>query len=423
VSVAIGAPSVALPSVGSALGASFAATEWIISVWSLGAAVAMPLGGRLAQRWGLRAALGISVVAMAVGSVVAAAAPVLAVVVAGRLLGGFGAGGMVICVYACIDQTQDRQGRVTALAAVAVCQATASGSGTLVGGVLTHQFGWRAPIAVPALALAVLIPALRLTPGGADRRERLDVAGAALLSVLAAATVTLLHIASAGLAPAVPIVLAAVTTCVAIALVRHVRRHPGGFVPRNVVTAPGLTSGAVVGLSLFAGYYGVLSTAPELLAQQHVSTLRTGLLLLPAAVCGILTGPALAALWRRHRPLWQTTALLGTVTAASALLAGWVPRPAAVAAAVVLATIGFAAAQVILVGRVRDLVAPADRGVAAGLFNFMLYGGGSVGPALVGGLSAVSMPLALSAVAALALTGSAVSVLTRLRGAASGGVS
>jgi len=417
VSVAVGAPSVALPSVSSALGVSFAATEWIISVWSLGAAVAMPLGGRLAQRFGLRATLGFSVAAMAVGSVLAAVAPVLAVVVVGRLLGGFGAGGMVICIYACIDQTLDRRGRVSALAAVAVCQATASGCGSLIGGLLTHYLGWRAPMAVPALALVALVPALRLAPSGADRRQPIDVTGAALLSVLAAAIITLLHSASADLAPPLLIAMGGVAICAAVALVFHVRRHPRGFVPRDVVTAPGLLTGAVVGLTLFAGYYGVLSTAPELLARDQVSTLRTGLVLLPAAVCGVLTGPLLAALWRRRQPLWQTTALLGMLTATAALLAGWHPLPVIVAVAVALATVGFAAAQVILVGRVRDLVAPGDRATAAGLFNFMLYGGGSVGPALAGGLSAVSMPLALSAVASVALTGTVVSVLTRLRGA------
>lgn len=75
--------------------------------------------------------------------------------------------------------------------------------------------------------------------------------------------------------------------------------------------------------------------------------------------------------------LWQTTALLGMLTATAALLAGWHPLPVIVAVAVALSTVGFAAAQVILVGRVRDLVAPGDRATAAGLFNFMLYG---VGP-------------------------------------------
>ncbi|MCV7422122.1 MFS transporter [Mycobacterium yunnanensis] len=415
VSVAIGAPSVALPSVAPALGVSFSATEWIISAWSLGAAVAMPLGGRIAQRWGLRTTLGVAVVTMAVGSIGAATAQNLVGVVGGRLFGGLGAGAMVICVYACIDQTLDRRGRVSALATVAVCQTTASGSGSLIGGLLTAHLGWRATMAVPAMALVALVPALRLTPGDADRGQRVDVTGAVLLSVLAAATITLLHSATADLPRAVPFGMVAVTICAATALVCHVRRHPTGFVPRDVVTAPGLLSGAVVGLTLFAGYYGVLSTAPELLARQHVSTLGIGLLLLPAAVCGIVTGPALAALWRRRRPLWQTTALLGTVTAIAALMAGWRPHPAVVATAVALATVGFAAAQVILVGRVRDLVDPADRATAAGLFNFMLYSGGSIGPALAGGLSAVSMQLALSGVAAVAMAGTVTSVLTRLR--------
>lgn len=416
VSVAIGAPSVALPSVSSALGVSFAATEWIISVWSLGSAVAMPLIGRLAQRWGLRLTLGFSVAALSAGSILAATAPVLAVVVLGRLLGGLGAGGMVICVYACIDQTMDRRGRVSALSAVAVCQATASGSGSLVGGLLTHFWGWRATLAVPALALPMLVPALRLTPGVADRRRHLDVTGAVLLSALAALIIVLLHVTSAALPLPVLLVMVGATIGTAAALVNHVRLRPQGFVPRGVVTAPGLLAGGAVGLTLFAGYYGVLSAAPELLSQQQDSPLKTGLVLLPAALCGVVTGPVLAALWRRRQPLWQTTALLGTLTAAAAALAGWLPLPAIVAGAVAMTTIGFAAAQVILVGHVRNLVAPGDRAVAAGLFSFMLYGGGSLGPAVVGGLSAVSMRLALSAVAAVALAGAALSILTWLRG-------
>lgn len=416
VSIAIGAPSVGLPSVSSALGVSFASTEWTISVWSLGSAIAMPLGGRVAQRWGLRATLGLAVAALAAGSLLAAIAPLLSLVVVGRLIGGVGAGGMVICIYACIDQTLDRRGRIQALAVVAACQATASSLGSLIGGVLTANLGWRATMAAPALAISMLIPALRLAPSGADRRQRLDVTGAALLSFSAAASIILLHSPSAGLAPLLTGVVVAVAVCAWIALVFHVCRHPGGLIPLRVVTAPGLLPAAVVGLTLFAGYYGLLSTAPELLARARVSALRTGVMLMPAACCGILTGPVLAALWRRRQPLWQTTALLGMLTTAAALLAAWHPSPVRVAGGVAMATIGFAAAQVILVGRVRDLVAAADRPAAAGLFNFMLYGGGSVGPAVAGGLSAISMPLALSAVALVTLAGTSVSVLTRLPG-------
>jgi len=42
--------------------------------------------------------------------------------------------------------------------------------------------------------------------------------------------------------------------CTALALVFHVRRHPCGFVPRSVVTPPGVLPGATAGLTLFAGY-------------------------------------------------------------------------------------------------------------------------------------------------------------------------
>ena len=45
--VALGAPSVALPAIGRALGVPFAATAWILAAWSLTSALAMPVTGRL----------------------------------------------------------------------------------------------------------------------------------------------------------------------------------------------------------------------------------------------------------------------------------------------------------------------------------------------------------------------------------------
>ncbi|WP_185976193.1 MFS transporter [Mycolicibacterium sp. 018/SC-01/001] len=416
VSVAIGAPSVAIPSMATALGVPFGSTEWIISVWSLGSAAAMPLGGRVIQRWGLRRTLALAVSLLSAGSLVAATAPTLALVVAGRFLGGVGAGGVVICIYACVDQTLDRRGRVQALALVAVFQTTASSLGSLIGGVLTASLGWRVPLAVPALAIAMLLPACRLAAGKGDRRQQLDVCGATLLTILATAIIALLHSPSAGVPTPVVAVCLAVAVIASIALAFHVRRHPRGMIPVSVVAAPGFLPAAVVGLTLFAGYYGLLSTAPELLAREHLSAVLTGVLLTPAALCGVLTGPVLAAVWHRRQPLWQTTALLGMLTTVGALVTAWRPCPPTIIGGVAMATIGFAAAQVILVGHVRDLVAAADRPAAAGLFNFMLYGGGSVGPAVAGGLSAASLSAALSAVAAVTFAGTAISALTGLRG-------
>src|ERR1700736_1643528 len=102
-SVAIGAASVALPTIASSLHGSFGSTAWVIAAWALGAAVSMPLMGRAAQRNGVRATLIAAAAMLTFGSVLAALGPSLLVIVIGRLIGGLGAGGTVISVYRYVD--------------------------------------------------------------------------------------------------------------------------------------------------------------------------------------------------------------------------------------------------------------------------------------------------------------------------------
>ncbi|MDT7610730.1 MAG: hypothetical protein QOG96_5233, partial [Pseudonocardiales bacterium] len=60
------------------------------------------------------------------------------------------------------------------------------------------------------------------------------------------------------------------------------------------------------------------------------------------------------------------------------------------------------------------LVPAQDSDTAQGLFSFLVYGGSSIGTAVVGGLaSALSLSAALAAVAILPAAGVAVSVLAR----------
>jgi MFS family permease len=131
-SVAIGAASVALPTIASSLHGSFGSTAWVIAAWALGAAVSMPLMGRAAQRNGVRATLIAAAAMLTFGSVLAALGPSLLVIVIGRLIGGLGAGGTVISVYRYVDHVFTGADRTTALSIVAACVATTSGMGTLV---------------------------------------------------------------------------------------------------------------------------------------------------------------------------------------------------------------------------------------------------------------------------------------------------
>jgi MFS family permease len=418
--VALGAPSVALPAIGRAFTVPFGATAWILAAWSLTSALAMPVAGRLLVRWSPFQVLVAGVVALAAGSALAGAAPTLSVVIVGRLIGGAGAGATVIAVFAAATALP-RQQRNRALGIIAAASATASGCGTLLGGAVTSWLGWRAVLAIPVLALPLLLAAFpsrrALKRSGSGERNgsagRLDIVGAAVLSVLAGSLITLLQAHSVGLPAPVTLVVAAAGALAAVGLWWRVRNRPEGFVPRRVITSPGFLVAGLIGGTVFAGYYGVLFRAPSLIEQATGGgPLKAGVLLVPAAACSVLAGRLVGTLTDRFTG-WQVSAGLAALTVVGVLVVAVFTGPITIVAGTALTVCGFAGAQAVLVGLAPDLVAPDDRDTAQGLLNFMNVLGGGIGPAAVAGLSGiVPVPVALAVLAALPLVGLVLS-LTR----------
>ncbi|WP_409490901.1 MFS transporter [Amycolatopsis sp. cmx-11-12] len=422
--VALGAPSVALPAIGRALAVPFGATAWILAAWSLTSALAMPVAGRLMARWSPFRVLVAGVVVLAAGSALAGAGPTLPVVIAGRLIGGAGAGATVISVFATVTSLPGRE-RTRALGIIAAASATASACGTLLGGALTAWLGWRAVLAFPVVALPLLLVTLagrrsftRIGGGEGDgSAEKLDIVGAAVLSVLAGSLITLLQVHSIGLSTPVTLVVAAAGALAAVGLWWRVRRTPDGFVPRRVIAARGFLPAGLIGATVFAGYYGVLFLAPSLIEQATGGgALEAGALLVPAAACSVLAGRLVGALTDRFTG-WQVSAGLAALTVAGVLVVAVFAGPVPVVVGAALTVCGFTGAQAVLVGLAPELVATHDRDTAQGLLNFMIFLGGGIGPAAVAGLSGiVPVPVALAVLAALPLAGLVLS-LTRRPGA------
>jgi MFS family permease len=419
--VALGAPAVALPAIGRALGVPFGATAWILAAWSLTSALAMPVAGRLMARWNPFRVLVAGVVALAAGSALAGAGPTLPVVIAGRLIGGAGAGATVIAVFAAVTALPGRE-RTRALGIIAAAGATASACGTLLGGAVTAWLGWRAVLAFPVVALPLLPAALAgrrsfTRTGSGARAERLDIVGAAVLSILAGSVITLLQAHSVGLAVPVTLVVAAAGVLAAVGLWWRVRRTPDGFVPRRVIAARGFLPAGLVGATIFAGYYGVLFLAPSLIERATGGgALEAGALLVPAAACSVPAGRLAGTLTGRFTG-WQVSAGLAALTVVGALVVAVFDGPVPVVAGAALTVCGFAGAQAVLVGLAPELVAARDRDPAQGLLTFMIFLGGGIGPAAVAGLSGiVPVPVALAVLAALPLAGLVLS-LTRRTGA------
>ncbi|MFF5585478.1 MFS transporter [Streptomyces hygroscopicus] len=425
--VALGAPSVALPAIGRALAVPFGATAWILAAWSLTSALTMPVAGRLLVRWSPFQVLVAGVVALAAGSVLAGAGPTLSVVIVGRLIGGAGAGATVIAVFAAATALPGRQ-RIRALGIIAAASATASGGGTLLGGAVTAWLGWRAVLAIPALALPLLLAALpsrrALTRSGSGSGSgsgerngstgRLDIVGAAVLSVLAGSLITLLQAHSVGLPAPVTLVVAAAGALAAVGLWWRVRSTPDGFVPRRVIASRGFLAAGLIGGTVFAGYYGVLFRAPSLIEQATGGgPLEAGVLLVPAAACSVLAGRLVGTLTDRFTG-WQVSAGLAALTVVGVLVVALFTGPIPIVLGMALTVCGFAGAQAVLVSLAPDLVAADDRDTAQSLLNFMNALGGGIGPAAVAGLSGiVPVPVALAALAALPLAGLVLSLTRR----------
>ncbi len=165
--------AVALVPIGAAFGAPPSQTAWLVSALYLATALGQPVVGRLIDIFGPRRLFLISTGLVGVAGVVGALAPGLGVLVAARVLLGFGTCAGYPAAMALLRSEAERTGHDSpagVLTMLAVANQTIAVIGPLLGGVLIGLGGWRSTFAlnVPLSAVAVTLGALRL-PKGPDR--------------------------------------------------------------------------------------------------------------------------------------------------------------------------------------------------------------------------------------------------------------
>ncbi len=422
-SLGLSAPAVALPSLGADLGLAGPQTAWVLSGYALTLAVGTALSGRVADLHGMRRTLLVGMSMLLAGSVLSGLSTGFASLLVGRLVQGGGGAAVSIAAISTLSTTLSRGDRVKALAALTSVMASVSGSGSLIGGVLTDTVGWRAVLVLPALAVLSLPFALPLVPRAPLGSGRLDLRGAGLVAGVAGGVVVVLQASSTGLPRAAAAGTALIAAIAACGLVLHVRRRPAGFLPLAVVADAAYLRYALVGMSLFAGYLAMLFSAPLLLVQREGwGPLAIGLALLPAAIAAVATTRVVAAAAQRSSDR-RIAVTLTLVSGSGLLLAASVPHTAATVVGLAAAVSGFAGGQVVLVGAVPRLVPPAVTSAALSLFNFLFILGGSLGSAAAGGLAdAFSLPTAIAVVAVLPLGAAALARTLRTPIEQDGGV-
>ncbi|WOX14615.1 MFS transporter [Streptomyces sp. N50] len=184
--------AVALVPIGIAFGAPPSETVWLVSALYLATAVGQPVIGRLVDMYGPRRLYLIGTALVGVAGVMGALAPSLGVLIAARVLLGFGTSAAYPAAMQLTRSEAERTGKDSpagVLTALAVSAQTVSVIGPTLGGFLIGVGGWRAifTVNVPLSVACLVLGALRLPKMNketAGTRRDVDPPGMLLFAVM-----------------------------------------------------------------------------------------------------------------------------------------------------------------------------------------------------------------------------------------------
>lgn len=180
----------ALPAVRDAFGVDPRALSWVFSVYILFYLIGAPLLAKLSDGRGRRDVYTLGLALFAAGSLIVALAPSFELLLAGRALQAFGAGGTLPIASAVVADTFPLERRGRALGMIGAVFGIAFVIGPLLGGLLL-PFGWHWLFLVNVpIALGVIAAGWRVLPQSRSAaRGRFDALGAATLAIALAAMV------------------------------------------------------------------------------------------------------------------------------------------------------------------------------------------------------------------------------------------
>lgn len=368
---------------------------WVLTAYLLSASVFTPIVGRLGDAFGKQRMMVFSLVALAVGSLIAALAPNIGVMIIARVVQGIG-GGTVPLAFGIIRDEFPRAKVAGAVSVVSSLMAVGFGTGIVLAGPIVTGLGYHwlfwSPFIVTGVAAVVayfVVPESPVrTPGRIPVTPALLLSGwlVALLVALSQATKWgWLSFEVIGLV-VLAIILAAVWIMVEV-------RADVPLIDMEMMRLPGVWTTNLVALLIGTGMYASFAFLPQFLQTPSTAgygfgatVTESGMLMLPTAIGSFITGLIATPIARRIGP--KTVVVLGSLIAAIGMFLSAFRHDTKLDILIAVGFTGFGIglAFACLANLIIAAVTPQQTGVASGMNANIRTIGGAIGSAIMGSI-------------------------------------
>lgn len=385
----LGVPTI--PTIGELFDTSLVRAQWTVSIPLVVGIVSIPLLARLAELYGRRRILIVTLALIALGGVTSALAHSLPQVLFGRALQGTGYAIIPIAAGLARQHLHGRRLDV-AIAMISTSLLVGVGLSSPIVGVLIdvagleYAFLGAACVTVlVAVAVMIWVPPNRPTGGHA----RLDWLGAALvMSGLAVLMLAVEEAARPGSPWAGTAGLAIAGVVLLVAWTWHELRTDDPLIDLQVTVGNGVwivsVTGTLTGLTMFAGItaLNIMLQRPAGEGGLGLTVLGCGIVLLPMSLSGFAATSAVARLSGRVEPAWIMGIGFTAITTGYLLVASFHDEPWHFSAITVLLGSGVGMAYSVHYRIIAERLTPSRIVSATGANHLLRLIGGAVGSTL-----------------------------------------
>lgn len=318
--------SVALPRLMADLAITAATAQWLTTGFMLTMAVVIPLTGWMLERFTLRSVFFTAMGLFTVGTLIAALAPGFEALLGGRIVQACGTAIMMPLLFTTVLNVVEPSHRGRMMGVISIVIAVAPAIGPTVSGVILSSLDWRWMfwIVLPIAVLAIALGAIWVKNVTVPQKVRFD-ALSVVLSALAFGGLIFglssIGEAASGHAPIpvwIPLVVGAVALAAFVLRQLRLQRDDRALLDLRTFRSPAFSLAVVLVVVAMGAMFGTLVLLPIHLQQVlGLTTLETGLMLLPGGVLMGVIAPVVGSLFDRHGP--RPLVIPGMIVAAAAL--------------------------------------------------------------------------------------------------------